>query len=1116
MRIWGIKRKIAIALVSGILCCTISDAALAKTEPEPAKLEATITIDPQEVGTVIPEDWFGVIQRWTLKGNFAVNEEGELNPKFVEAAKKIGITNLRTEAGNVGAQGFLFDRCIGPMENRKLCYASDGYIGQFPYYGPDEWGEFCDQIGATMSLVMNLHRSNLQEQVNWLHYMLYPAQEEVYETVDVDNIATYEDEAYYDPQYWGNLRAANGHFDPYPVTSATWGNEESTGGWLGGKLVKLGDHPDYVDDVLDLGDKLDVAHALYIYGGTVEFEKEPAITFADLDEKASLSTGEPNQVFYAHYRKIDEDYPFHIFVGEEEWRAVDTLEDYGPEDKVCVVKGYFGEITFGDGVHGAIPERDALISVTNRETHCGYVDVWNEIEKFYPDFDLYINMTKGLTAMPLIGTDVDFEFSENFGLCHGEPGMRKVEWDEEGKYYYQDLLSSDNQYQLIQELRTKIKNITGRDKDILIAAWGRNRNWRPKNTESSFMMNHASAMVHANQFMEYLKADMERNVMFQLNDAPLCGDEFKYDHPADSRTTGLIYTDANMDEVVIGAKGWAMYMYSVMAGTHRVATEVESDSLDLSDFMYFDEKANQQSMFDSADVIIKELPLVKAMTTVDDEGNLIMVVVNNSFTDDCRTAIHVGEFTHAENAEVITLNSGNVLDMNTYEEPDKVVPVTELVDVGAGDFEYTFPAHSCTRIMLSKAGRGDLKTLVELAEKEAGKTDCYTADSIEKLKAAIEEAWQVLNDDSVSDGVVLERITALQRALDELEFMESESYTDRIKVTKKPDKMVYEIDDKFESDGMEVTAYLKASCSNATASNASRNRVLKEGEYEIEHEAFDTAGIKKVTVTYQAENKNGEEETFADSFTVKVNEAWDDYYTTGIKIKKGPDKTTYKTGEEFNPAGMKVVACEIASPSNAERRERELNEDEYEIEIPSFKIPGTKTIRVSYEAKGKAGEDRLFYDSFTVKVTERSSSGGGSSSSGSNRADDSITGTWVGGQDNSWKFRKSDGSYVKNDWAKIRGLWYHFDEDGNMQTGWVPVQDKWYLLNSEGIMHADEWILMNGRWYFLNADGSMKCNEWFFYKNFWYYLGKDGDMLVNCMTPDGYAVDGEGRWIKTN
>lgn len=52
-------------------------------------------------------------------------------------------------------------------------------------------------------------------------------------------------------------------------------------------------------------------------------------------------------------------------------------------------------------------------------------------------------------------------------------------------------------------------------------------------------------------------------------------------------------------------------------------------------------------------------------------------------------------------------------------------------------------------------------------------------------------------------------------------------------------------------------------------------------------------------------------------------------------------------------------------------------------------------------------------------------------------------GTWVneGGR---WWYRHYDGSYTKNGWEEIGGLWYHFDTSGWMENG--------YWMAGNGIM----------------------------------------------------------------
>ena len=513
------------------------------------------------------------------------------------------------------------------------------------------------------------------------------------------------------------------------------------------------------------------------------------------------------------------------------------------------------------------------------------------------------------------------------------------------------------------------------------------------------------------------------------------------------------------------------------------------------------------------------------------------------------------------------------------------------------------------------ADKTDLKLLLEKAKEEVQKTGSYTAESIEILKKAIDEAKKIMDEDQTDQESIDLRKAELQKALDALTVQDAEYYTDTIKVTKEPDKMEYVTGEKFDPAGMEVTVYETASKSNAdrkrilspedyevtqnrfdtagvnevtvtysgknaegvnedftdsfsvrvieseeefyttgikvtkkptkteyeigedfnpegmevvayetaSSSNAIRREIeLSPEDYDISQEEFDTAGTKMITVTYHAENKDGEGEAFSASFSVKVTEAWEDYYTTRIKVEKKPEKIVYKTGENFEPEGMKVVAYERrASSSNAERRERVLSEDEYELDIPPFDTQGAKSVKVLYCSVDQKGEEKTFRDSFTVRVLGNQTDDDNSDDDDETtykhettyKPDDNVTGTWQGGKNEPWRFKKSNGTYATNEWAKINGKWYHFDTESNMQTGWLSDQNKWYFLGPDGSMCADIWSMVNGKWYYFNADGSMKCNEWFFYKETWYYLGSDGEMLVSNITPDGYQVDAEGRWI---
>lgn len=129
-----------------------------------------------------------------------------------------------------------------------------------------------------------------------------------------------------------------------------------------------------------------------------------------------------------------------------------------------------------------------------------------------------------------------------------------------------------------------------------------------------------------------------------------------------------------------------------------------------------------------------------------------------------------------------------------------------------------------------------------------------------------------------------------------------------------------------------------------------------------------------------------------------------------------------------------------------------------------------------------------------------------STQSGSNS---NISGSWV--QSGSrWWFKHSDGSYTTNDWEKINGVWYRFDNSGWMQTGWVK-DGGWYYLDGSGAMKTG-WLKDNGKWYYLQDSGAMKT-DWMKVSGKWYYAYSSGELAINTTTPDGYRVNYNGEWV---
>ena len=69
-----------------------------------------------------------------------------------------------------------------------------------------------------------------------------------------------------------------------------------------------------------------------------------------------------------------------------------------------------------------------------------------------------------------------------------------------------------------------------------------------------------------------------------------------------------------------------------------------------------------------------------------------------------------------------------------------------------------------------------------------------------------------------------------------------------------------------------------------------------------------------------------------------------------------------------------------------------------------------------------------------------------------------------------WWYCNADHSYTTSDWQQINGLWYYFDANGYMVTGWFqsPASGYWYYLDPvQGNMVTNQYVGS----YYVNAEG---------------------------------------------
>ncbi|MCH1950711.1 leucine-rich repeat domain-containing protein [Enterocloster sp. OA13] len=138
----------------------------------------------------------------------------------------------------------------------------------------------------------------------------------------------------------------------------------------------------------------------------------------------------------------------------------------------------------------------------------------------------------------------------------------------------------------------------------------------------------------------------------------------------------------------------------------------------------------------------------------------------------------------------------------------------------------------------------------------------------------------------------------------------------------------------------------------------------------------------------------------------------------------------------------------------------------------------------------------------TANFEEIITRGGSSSSGGGGSIITVPTIKWIR-DEKGWRLKNPDQTWATSSWKEVNGIWYHFNEEGYMQTGWYTDIDgnQYYLLPTDGSTQGSMvtgWQLIDDKWYYFNMESD----------------GTKGRLLYNTVTPDGYYVNEKGEWIE--
>ena len=279
---------------------------------------------------------FGINHRYAFNGYGTFDSKNmKMKDEFVELYKDAGFGSIRYPGGTI-SNLFNWKTTLGPKEQRKKqihgFYNNQGQGGIAPNFGIGEIATFADEVDSEIVYVYSLGRGNAQDAADLVEYLNAKVGTNPNGGID-----------------WAQVRAGNGHTEPYNVRYFEIGNEMNLGGEDGTASQEYWTKYAQNKGVEDA----------YIEGGTIQITDRYTVKEEDWNKTASQSDGSPNQVRYLRYAninpggeykdgKIIDDSKFRamekgvqVKVGTDghltPWTVVEDLSQSGPNDTHCEV-----------------------------------------------------------------------------------------------------------------------------------------------------------------------------------------------------------------------------------------------------------------------------------------------------------------------------------------------------------------------------------------------------------------------------------------------------------------------------------------------------------------------------------------------------------------------------------------------------------------------------------------------------------------------------------------------------------------------------------------------------------------------------------------------------------
>ena len=741
---------------------TLADmkAAYAELEKAIAEYEAEfpvkLSIDTAKtVQTIEPDSIFGINHRYAFNGYGTFDsKEMKMKDDFTALYEKAGFGSIRYPGGTI-SNLFNWKTTLGDKKDRKKqihgFYNNRGQGGIAPNFGIKEIADFADQVDSEIVYVYSLGRGNAQDAADLVEFLNAKVGTNPNGGVD-----------------WAEVRARNGHEEPYNVRYFEIGNEMQQASKDGDGTTSQGYWTTYVDGG---------AEKAYTEGGQAKFVQKYAVAEEDWNKVASQSDGKPNLVRYLRYAnqnsgklvdgKIVEDPSYKavnagvkVYVGTDgnldEWTVVTDLKNSKATDKHCVVDYSTGRITFGDGTHGMIPEKGKNIYATYTVDREGFIAVSkaikqttekiNEIEKTNYKANVYTSFE----SHGFINRMNQLKANEWYDGMTIHPYSGTVAGGNDANAFYDNAMKKAENVG-IQNVKNYVKDLPA-GKVPVISEYGIFRN-----TESQ-VRSQTHAIYIAKVIMEYVKLGSPYIQKHCLSDWYSSGADAL--GPTQQAVIQVVEQDGA--DKTTGEGNFAFFS-TPSAHVFQMLNAGFGENV-------------VEATFEKEPAMSNGVKTLSSLASVDKKGNMYVALVNVDREKDQNVMLDVkGVDVSGRDIEIQRLESEAITDENTLETPDKVTVQTEKTKMPEGQI-----------IKLKKHSFAIVKILAEeqVVEKaDYTKVDAaisaipsdlsiYTEESVAKLNAAKDA---VVRDLDITKQAEVDKMTeAIQNAIKALQLKKAD------------------------------------------------------------------------------------------------------------------------------------------------------------------------------------------------------------------------------------------------------------------------------------------------------------------------------------------------------